>query len=58
MLKIAMVELGGKPVLRMATAKMGPCVTDNGNFILDVDFGPEAVRASQSYCCLPLGWSF
>jgi hypothetical protein len=23
----------------MAVAKMGPCVTDNGNFILDVDFG-------------------
>ena len=23
----------------MAVAKMGPVVTDNGNFILDVDFG-------------------
>ncbi|MHA1273816.1 MAG: ribose 5-phosphate isomerase A [Promethearchaeota archaeon] len=32
-------ELGGKPILRMAKAKMGPVVTDNGNFILDTDFG-------------------
>lgn len=31
--------LGGKPTLRMAKAKMGPLVTDNGNFIIDVDFG-------------------
>ena len=32
-------NLGGKPVLRMAKSKMGPLITDNGNFILDVDFG-------------------
>ena len=32
-------KLGGKPVLRMAQAKAGPLVTDNGNFIIDVDFG-------------------
>lgn len=31
--------MGGRPVLRMAKAKAGPVVTDNGNFILDVDFG-------------------
>lgn len=31
--------MGGKPVLRMAKAKVGPCVTDNGNFIVDADFG-------------------
>jgi ribose 5-phosphate isomerase A len=31
--------LGGKPKLRMAKAKAGPLVTDNGNFIIDVDFG-------------------
>ncbi|KAG7400665.1 hypothetical protein PHYBOEH_004934 [Phytophthora boehmeriae] len=30
---------GGKPVLRMAKAKAGPVVTDNGNFVLDVNFG-------------------
>ena len=32
-------KLGGKPVLRMAKAKVGPIVSDNGNFIIDVDFG-------------------
>ena len=32
-------NLGGKPQLRMARAKMGPLITDNGNFIIDVDFG-------------------
>ncbi|KAJ3324460.1 hypothetical protein HDV06_006871 [Boothiomyces sp. JEL0866] len=32
-------ELGGKPVLRMATAKAGPVVTDNGMFVVDADFG-------------------
>ncbi|TFG17512.1 MAG: ribose 5-phosphate isomerase A [Promethearchaeota archaeon] len=32
-------KLGGKPVLRMAQAKAGPLVSDNGNFIIDVDFG-------------------
>jgi ribose 5-phosphate isomerase A len=32
-------KLGGKPVLRMAQAKAGPLVTDNGNFIIDTDFG-------------------
>jgi ribose 5-phosphate isomerase A len=31
--------MGGKPLLRMAKAKAGPLVTDNSNFILDVDFG-------------------
>lgn len=32
-------KLGGIPKLRMAQAKAGPLVTDNGNFIIDVDFG-------------------
>ncbi|MHA1471702.1 MAG: ribose 5-phosphate isomerase A, partial [Promethearchaeota archaeon] len=32
-------NLDGKPVLRMAKAKAGPVVSDNGNFIIDVDFG-------------------
>jgi len=31
--------LGGTPVLRMAQAKAGPVISDNGNFIIDVDFG-------------------
>jgi len=32
-------EMGGKPLLRMAERKDGPVITDNGNFVLDVDFG-------------------
>ena len=35
-----MREMGGKPTLREGKAKIGPAVTDNGNFIVDVDFGP------------------
>lgn len=27
-------------------AKAGPCITDNGNFIIDVDFGPITDPAS------------
>lgn len=32
-------SMGGKPVLRMAERKDGPVITDNGNLVLDVDFG-------------------
>jgi len=38
MLKVR--EMGGKPVLREGKGKAGPVVTDNGNLIIDVDFGP------------------
>jgi ribose 5-phosphate isomerase A len=31
--------LGGKPTLREGAGKVGPVVTDNGNFIIDVNFG-------------------
>lgn len=31
-------QFGGELHLRMALAKAGPCVTDNGNFILDWNF--------------------
>lgn len=34
-----MRAFGGKPILRGAERKVGPVVTDNGNFILDVHFG-------------------
>jgi ribose 5-phosphate isomerase A len=33
--------LGGKPELRMARMKVGPVITDHGNFVLDVRF-PKA----------------
>ncbi|MGC8998207.1 MAG: ribose 5-phosphate isomerase A [Candidatus Bathyarchaeia archaeon] len=32
-------EMGGKPKIRESVGKVGPVVTDNGNFIIDVDFG-------------------
>lgn len=32
--------MGGKPGLRLSESGKEPLVTDNGNFILDVDFGP------------------
>jgi ribose 5-phosphate isomerase A len=32
-------RLGGKTVVRQAKGKLGPVVTDNGNVIVDADFG-------------------
>lgn len=32
-------SLGGSPELRIARRKDGPVITDNGNLVLDVDFG-------------------
>ncbi|MEM1564008.1 MAG: ribose 5-phosphate isomerase A [Candidatus Bathyarchaeia archaeon] len=32
-------QLGGKPKIREGAGKVGPIITDNGNFIIDVDFG-------------------
>jgi ribose 5-phosphate isomerase A len=37
--------MGGKPGLREATKKLGPVVTDNGNFIIDAVFGEIAKPA-------------
>lgn len=45
----ALTEMGGAPVLRMAKQKAGPVVTDNGNFVLDVN-----VRAAALSLSLPL----
>lgn len=48
-------ELGGKPQLRMAARKAGPVVTDNGNFIIDCDFGeiddPKSLHDSIKSIC-------
>lgn len=35
-------ELGGAPTLRLGKMKDGPVITDNGNFVMDVDFGTIA----------------
>ena len=37
---VKLQKLKGKPILREGGGKVGPLVTDNGNFIVDVDFGP------------------
>ncbi|MGM0771884.1 MAG: ribose 5-phosphate isomerase A [Halobacteriota archaeon] len=39
LVKKQMMELGGVPAIRMATRKDGPVITDNGNVIMDVEFG-------------------
>jgi len=48
-------ELGGVPVLRLGKMKDGPVITDNGNFVMDVDFGaivdPAALAAKL--CGIP-----
>jgi ribose 5-phosphate isomerase A len=47
-----MKELGGSPILRQAKMKDGPVITDNGNFVMDVDFGviddPQSLAAKLS----------
>ncbi|WP_135611966.1 ribose 5-phosphate isomerase A [Methanococcoides sp. AM1] len=39
LVKKQMIELGGVPVIRMASRKDGPVISDNGNVIMDVEFG-------------------
>ncbi|MDK2892198.1 ribose-5-phosphate isomerase RpiA [Methanohalophilus sp.] len=47
-------DLGGNAVIRAASKKDGPVITDNGNFILDADFGkiknPEELSSDLSKC--------
>jgi len=31
--------MGGRAKLRESAGKIGPVITDNGNFVLDADFG-------------------
>jgi ribose 5-phosphate isomerase A len=38
----AIEKLGSKPALRMTSGKLGPVVTENGNYLIDADFGPIA----------------
>jgi ribose 5-phosphate isomerase A len=47
--------MGARPHLRMATAKAGPVVTDNGNFVIDVDFGviPDPRRLHAALIDIP-----
>ncbi|MEM0216107.1 MAG: ribose 5-phosphate isomerase A [Candidatus Bathyarchaeia archaeon] len=45
---LKIIELGGKPIIREGGGKVGPVVTDNGNFIIDAYFGlisdPESLE--------------
>lgn len=34
-------KMGGKPIVRQGLKKVGPIVTDNGNFILDIEITTE-----------------
>ncbi len=47
--------IGGKPTLRRGTGKLGPTVTDNGNYIIDADFGPisDPQKLSQELKMIP-----
>lgn len=40
-------EMGIIPILRMAEKKMGPVVTDNGNFILDLKFSQPILNPGE-----------
>lgn len=40
--QVKITNMGGRARLRESTGKAGPVVTDNGNFILDADFGSIA----------------
>jgi ribose 5-phosphate isomerase A len=48
-------KLGGNPILRMGKSKSGPLITDNGNFILDVDFGAlnNPIELNQKILTIP-----
>jgi ribose 5-phosphate isomerase A len=49
LVEMRLKDLGGKPILRLGKMKDGPVITDNGNFVMDVDFGviedPKALAA-------------
>ena len=53
--RTAVRELGGQPELRRAEAKSGPVVTDNGNLVLDCDFGamPDPGGLARDLAALP-----
>jgi ribose 5-phosphate isomerase A len=51
----AVRRLGGRPELRRADRKSGPVVSDNGNLILDCDFGamPDPSGLAGDLSALP-----
>jgi ribose 5-phosphate isomerase A len=53
--KSALQTLKGKSHLREGSGKIGPVVTDNGNFIIDTDFGAirDAEKLDTQIKCIP-----
>jgi ribose 5-phosphate isomerase A len=49
------IQMGGKPVFREAKGKLGPLISDNGNAIMDITFGPihDAVKLNQELKMIP-----
>jgi ribose 5-phosphate isomerase A len=49
------IALGGKCNLRSGSGKDGPIITDNGNMVLDCDFGAirEPASLSSKLSCIP-----
>jgi len=52
---VSIKKLGGNPLLREGKGKVGAVVTDNGNYIVDVDFGPidNAEKLNQQIKLIP-----
>ena len=50
----AIRDLGGEPTLREGSGKDGPVVTDEGNLVLDCDFGPVAEPAALAESLSPV----
>jgi len=53
--QVRITNMGGRARLRESTGKVGPVITDNGNFILDADFGriKNPSRLDRSLKILP-----
>ncbi len=55
LVKEQLLDLGGAPVLRLGKMKDEPMITDNGNFVMDADFGiiedPRAL--AERLCQIP-----
>ena len=53
--QIRVTKMGGRAKLREGSGKVGPVITDNGNFILDADFGriENAARLERRLKAVP-----
>jgi ribose 5-phosphate isomerase A len=53
--QIRVTKMGGRAKLREGSGKVGPVITDNGNFVLDADFGriENAARLERQLKAVP-----